>query len=58
MDLLPRGSRSIVYKRRETFAFAVQRLRYLFLEYTQVNTIASAQSQTIGGAAAVNRDGG
>ena len=32
----------IIYKRREAFAFAVQRPHYLSLEHRQVNTIASA----------------
>ena len=36
----------IIYKRREAFAFAVQRLHYLSLEHRQVNTIASAQSRS------------
>ena len=42
------GSASIIsiHKRREAFAFAVQRLHYLSLEHRQVNTIASAQSRS------------
>ena len=41
-----RGIRFMIYKRREAFTFAAQRLHYLSVEHTQVNTIVSAQSQT------------